>query len=42
MGHKIDMGEGGGGYCCGKWVDHDGNGEGGKLTNVVLHDMLEP
>ena len=35
----IFNGVGGGGYFCGKWGD---GGGGVKLTNVVLHDRLEP
>ena len=32
---------GGGWHCGGQWIGGDGKG-GQKLTNVVLHDRLEP
>ena len=36
----IFNGGGGGEYCGGQWGG--GGGRGGKFTNVVLYDRLEP
>ena len=41
MKQYADFQQGGGGYCGWQWGVGDGKG-GGELTNVVLHEKLEP